>query len=371
MTFSNLQVVLSPTLRLSPVMLSLLVNEREHIFPSQKRTNLSLDAPRRPSQPNLISSEASRDRSLSVPIEGSPTLPISSEWCRSSPTSDLLRFEASTQLAPPSNVHSVDTSPLLQSERSRDTPLNYRASLYMVDFPRSAIIAHDDNGEYTSTPIAKKFLQERTASASYLLERCRTSSTASSISPGTSPQLLQRTLTMPGRNSPSPFFSAGAPLAGLGLIKRGSTASTHSVNSGSGDAGAIPTVRMHRRSHRRLSSQSSAARSTLSFPVEPDGPKDKHSQEEEEELSSSDTNTSITSSIFSTATPKDSFDLDHSGIHGDRRATITPETYGSGMACDDRKKNRGSMVLLTALDATAADSLNMELLDLEEQQKLR
>jgi hypothetical protein len=78
--------------------------------------------------------------------------------------------------------------------------------------------------------------------------------------------------------------------------------------------------------------------------------------DEEEELSSSDTNTSICSSVSSTATPVDSVDLDHSGDSFDtRRRTITAETYGLSARSAEMKKKRGSVMLLNLSDRSGRE----------------
>ena len=366
MTFSNLQLILSPTLKLSPIMLSILVNEREQIFPRPGQLDLSAEQHKRPSQLSLFSSTGNSDLSLSYPTAGPPTIPMPEDLVSRPPPTISLRPSVGPGLR--QNSYSGTDHTLWGAKLSSGQPLNYRASWHMVEFPKVEEYLKCDDGEFTSTPIAKKFLHQRTASASNLFDRSRASSNASSISPGNGSPLLQRTPTMTGRSSPSPFFSAGAPPAGLGFMsaqtrKRGSAASMQSTSPTEGSSMAIPEKgKSGWRSHRRVSSQSSLDRTTVSSPTDSEGLRDNQNQDEEEELSSSDTNTSVASSVSSTATPKDSFEIDRVSGMDVKRTTITAETYDQGASGyteqqkQKQKKKRGSMMLLSMLDIDIANT---------------
>lgn len=393
MTFSNLRLILSPTLRLSPVMLSLLVNERDQVFPPPgsflpshqdeialqtiqfNTSNLDLSLPRMSSQQPKLT--------LLLPGEdGLPPIPPSK--------SPIARPGASSS-SPPLSVG---------ARRSNAATPGYRASWHVVDLPvagspssgrkggKDGRDSEDDAdssaGGYINTPIARKFLNQR-SSVGNLLEKAGSSSPAPSESSrrsvssnGTGSNILTRTPTLTGR-SPSPFFSSGAPPAALGFMaghsrKRSSASSFSSIVSNSLGADGRPLWRS-----RKVSPQHEANAQAINK-ASPRVSSD-NQQDEEEELSHSDTNTSICSSASSAKTPKDQHDLPLNGNdevviaagdtrdsseadeEGDslgatmdsRRATITAESFSQSFArrgqgknanSDEMKRKRGSVMIL-------------------------
>lgn len=363
MTFANLRLILSPTLRLSPVMLSLLVNEREQVFPKPgtflsmyrsgfenlhfNDSNLDLSlapsgASRVPSvQPKLTLSLPGEDGLPPIPPSKSPILRygqgISLASSSTPPTVNLRTPVSSsdsdwTSFSSSGRSSSSSTGQAGIQRRSNNSNPGYRASWHVVDLPIPASSTHDNRkdssestdsdaveqgrvrGEYIATPIAKKFLNQR-ASLSNLLEN-KEKKTASPSSPAPSEtgsrrsvssngsNMLARTPTLSGR-SPSPFFSSGAPPAALGFVashsrKRSSASSFSSIVSNSAGNGPIWRTRKVSPQHDQ----------SAKIQQQKDG--EEQEKEEEEELSHSDTNTSICSSASSAKTPKDQYDLSDS-----------------------------------------------------------
>lgn len=437
MTFANLRLILSPTLRLSPVMLSLLVNEREQIFPKPgaflptyrttsdnlnfNNSNLDLSLPattgtsRVPAvQPKLTLSLPGEDGLPPIPPSKSPIVRhgqgISSSSSSTPPTVSL-RTPFSSADSNWTSFSSPAQSSLTSGQASTNRKPNAsnagcRASWHVIDLPTPASSLNDNRkdssestssdavehglngGEYTATPIAKKFLNQR-ASLSNLLDS-KDLKTASPSSPAPSEagsrrsvssngsNVLARTPTLSGR-SPSPFFSSGAPPAALGFMathsrKRSSASSFSSIVSNSGGAGAIWRTRKVSPQHDQ----------SPKIQQQKDREEDQEEKEEEEELSHSDTNTSICSSASSAKTPKDQYDLSDSdkvdgtvqiaisrmdnaeeegndafesnaSLDTSRRATITAESFGQTFArkgqgryanSDEMKRKRGSVMIL-------------------------
>jgi hypothetical protein len=285
---------------------------------------------------------------------------------------------------------------------------NYRASWHVVDLPsthsgprKSTDTDTDSDAQdaHTATPIARKFLHQRTASASNLLER------ASS----TPPQLTISTATVrttppgssglsAGSRGTSPFFSSAAAAAqqAAQARKRSSVSSLQSLQDAA--SARTPIAESTRPSWKMV-------RKTSSQPRTPQLPHSQQQQaqaqptpDDEEELSSSDS----FSSASSAATPKDSHDVDFDGLDT-RRTTITAESYanlvGSGNGArgteagwasqsvaaptptavprnglrvpmsDETKKKRGSMMLMNLPDMSNWDESD-GLLTMEERRRL-
>lgn len=403
MTFSNLRLILSPTLRLSPVMLSLLVNEREQVFPKPgtflaayrdsgaalqsmnfNSSNLDLSLPLLPAmrreQPKLTLSLPGEDGSPPIPPSKSPIV----RQGASSSTPPTVNFRTAFSSNDSSwTSFSSPVSGQSSARRSNGSIPGYRASWHVVDLPPTGVSGgrkissesrdSDDEDGHSNTPIARKFLNQRN-SVGNLLEKAGSASPAPSESSrrsvssnGTGSNVLARTPTLTGR-SPSPFFSSGAPPAALGFMaghsrKRSSASSFSSIVSNSIGADGRPLWRS-----RKVSPQHDAASSVVTKGAS--GSIDGHNQhqDEEEELSNSDTNTSICSSASSAKTPSDQHDLplnhddeiiiagsdanntNDEAEEGDsvgptldsRRATITAESFGQSFARRGQGKNANS-----------------------------
>lgn len=445
MTFSNLRLILSPTLRLSPVMLSLLVNEREQVFPKPgtflasyrdaaqsihlNNSTLDLSLPLQsvretPTiQPKLTLSLPGEDGLPPIPPSKSPIVRYGQGSSSSStpPTVNLRTPFASidsnwTSFSSPASSGQNTSS--TGNRLSNGSIPGYRASWHVVDLPLAGSGGRKDSGESTrsgleidsdghiATPIAKKFLHQRAASSSNLLDRggekgaspaspapSEAGSRRSVSSNGTSggSNVLARTPTLTGR-SPSPFFSSGAPPAALGFMathsrKRSSASSFSSIVSNSAGAGGIgmdgTRTALWRARKVSPSSQLEAAASIKINQVKNEENNTSNAQDEEEELSNSDTNTSICSSASSAKTPKDQHDTtdidtaqavriansnERSALEdeelGDstsntlsdsRRATITAESFGQSFArkgqgknanSEEMRRKRGSVMLM-------------------------
>lgn len=413
MTFSNLRLILSPTLRLSPVMLSLLVNEREHIFPKPgtflaahqsgnkfegiqfNESKLDLSLPSSNTSTTSRVATAQPKLTLSLPGEnGLPPIPPSKSpiarygqggvSSSSPPTIDLRTpFSSSdsdwTSFSSPGQSSSSEQTSSSRKLNGSAMP-GYRASWHVVDLPTPAANSTgnrkdssestDSDGGTAATPIAKKFLNQRLSLSNLLDNKERGTSPSSpaaseagsrrSISSNGS-NMLTRIPTLTGR-SPSPFFSSGAPPAALGFMathsrKRSSASSFSSVVSNSvGPGGTTGPAGGSIWRSRKVSPQHDQSPKILQqSPKINDKEDDKNAQYEEEELSNSDTNTSICSSTSSAKTPSDQHDLPSDSASRDetvhiagtsvedeeesgdllsnitvdsRRATITAESFG-------------------------------------------
>ena len=334
MTLNNLRLILSPTLRLSPVMLSILVNERESIFPKPGQlqharsgstvSGLSIDFTR--TEPKL---------KLSIPgLEELPPLPEKQRVPNLPPRVPYSSADSSRSALSGENV---------TGKRSTGSLNSYRASWHVVDLPQPRKSETDDESAapISATPIARKFLHQRNASASDLLDRASSTSPASivgSAKPANSSP-LQRTPTFSGFGGrSSPFFSSGnSPIGGTSHArKRSSVSSIGSLQTTLQDTTA--EWRTRRLSSIRTQAATittvSAAKTAL--------------QDEEEELSHSDTSASL-SSVDSAATPTDPHDIDvakeedaEEDDFASRRRTVTADSFGR----DEMKRKRGSMMLM-------------------------
>lgn len=353
MTFANLRLILSPTLRLSPVMLTLLVNEREQIFPKPG----SLGHNRSETTNDGFSLDFSRNEpklKLTIPDFDDLMLPHLPE--KPTQTSVANRAPYSNAGSNRSTLSIGGDGATVAGKRSLGSLDIYRASWHVVDLPQSRESETDDEAlapAICGTPIARKFIHQRTASAADLFERASSTSPASLTSSvrmsNSSP--IQRTPTFngfSGRSSPSPFFSSGSSPSGLSghARKRSSASSIGSLQASMQDGTAEWRAR-------RISSMRTQAATIITVAAVKSA-----LQDEEEELSSSDTSTSL-SSVDSAATPTDAHDIqvgkpddDETDDLACRRRTVTAESFGR----DEVKRKRGSMMPMNLpTESIAAD----------------
>lgn len=406
MDLRNFQLILSPTLRISPNVLHSLVTARALVFPEAGELNiealckplehaLPLPTGDKPSLALNLPSErldglsqlTSRARSGSGGSvgEGAGKKSRRSSW----------RFSLAASPAGDSPTDTVKSSlhDHVARKRSSVSLLSHTKSWHVIDLPVSARPSQDsqssaedalyhkkagttdtsesagDGLSLASTPIAAMFLKRSLPDSQPsppivqdVLEHAQNRSSAES-----GVGVMQRTpMTRSGRDSPSPFFGSGAPVtavaaplgsvsASLGHRKRNSSISLRSfssshANTRGGDA--TPT------SGHLINGKASS--------VSPESRHIRESSEEEEELSNSETSMSVSSSASecdgtsSTETPIDGSDNDEPGLsYGslssfptleERRTTITPDTFRGLSVVEPAalkaRTKRGSMMLL-------------------------
>ena len=443
MTLSNFQLILTASLRMSMSMLGMLVTERDNIFP--KPGELDIPSPS-PNPANLTSGPfySSPETILPLSIQSSqpktsnafgrpgqkrslsmlPTLSLNLPNGRldmNTTTESPTGKTSPTATLKPSPIYPAGLGVDSTGKRAPTASSNpYRASWHVVDLPPrksddTSSSSDADNDHLSSsaavagTPIAAKFLHRRSGSMGNLIASTgrpasKSSSGSGSGSAGSEStqhitsstdnsdtiSIMERTPTW-RRDSPSPFFSSGAPVAALsqeklGHKKRSSINSIRSLSGSmtsqprrsSGNGDDTPTTERdsppssHPPDFRRSSGSFTQSASPHAFVLDV-----RHSApEEEEELSSSDASTSVCSSSLSesslsgasamtAATPRDYSDSEDADIFpaspklDERRTTITAETYVQLRAnaqvhrSEDMKRKRGSMMILSTSEGFA------------------